>query len=99
MSVGEIDPPRDLIQRNDLAGGPLLDGEVLDVDVTSPLGRFTGVGKVAAGYVVTVDLGWAGLLDAKLVEDGAEVLDGLGTVDGGHEFRLGRHPFCLVVDG
>ena len=94
-----------MIQRYDLTGGPFLDGEVLDIDVTSPLGRFTGVSKVAAGYVVAVDLGWADLLDAKLVEDGAEVLDGLGTVDGGHEFRLGRarcdsrHPFCLVVDG
>ena len=63
-----------MIQRHDLAGGPLLDGKVLDVDVTSPLGRFTGIGKVAAGYIVAVDLGRSDLLDAKLVEDGAELV-------------------------
>ena len=42
-----------MIQRHDLAGGPLLDSKVLDVDVTS----LFGVGEVGAGCVVTVDLG------------------------------------------
>lgn len=62
-SVGEIDSSRDVVQRHDLSGSPLLDGDVLNVDVTSSFGRLTGVGEVTAGYIITVDLGRADLLD------------------------------------
>lgn len=63
----------------------------------SPLSSLAGVDKVAAGHIVTTDLDWAYLLDTELVEDGAEALDGLGTVDGEQgEFRW-RDPAASVA--
>ena len=94
-----------MIKGDDLAGCPFLNGEVLDVDVSGTFGGLAGVCQMTAGDVVSVDHGRSILFDSKFVEDRSEVVDGLGAVDGCHEFCLGRacgdswEPFCLVVYG
>ena len=87
-SVREVDASRDVIKGDDLAGCPFLDGEVLDIDVPGTFGGLAGVCQMTAGDVVSVDHGRTILFDSKFVEDGSEVLDGLGAVDGCHELCL-----------
>jgi len=52
--IRDVDPAGDVVKRDDIPGCPFLDGEVLDVDVTSSFGRLTGIGEVTAGDVVSM---------------------------------------------
>ena len=103
--VREVDTSGDVIEGDDLAGRPLLDSEVLNIDVASTFGGLAGIGEMATRDVVPVDHGRTVLFDVEFVQDGSEVLDRFGAVDGCHEFGLGRagsdgrEPFCLVVYG
>ena len=87
--VGEVDTSGDVIEGDDLAGRPLLNSEVLNIDVTSTFGGLAGVGEVATRDVVPVDHGGTVLFDVEFVQDGSEALDSLGAIDGCHELGFG----------
>jgi len=88
--VRGIDDPGD-VAHDEIAGVfPVLDGEVLDVDMTGTLGRNLGIDHLECGDVVDVERGRAGLSETELAHDGAQVLGVLGSKDSSKELCLSR---------
>jgi hypothetical protein len=67
---------------------PFLNGKVLDVNVPGPRSGAVLVDHVNGRTIVNVDLGGTGGKIAEILEDKAEVLGGLGCMDGGNKFGL-----------
>ena len=75
---------------NLLAVLPILDSEVLDINVARTLGWDLGVNHVDGGLVVHVDGGWSLWREAQFSKDGSEVLDLLGSSNSSKELCFSR---------
>ena len=67
---------------------PVLDGEVLDLDVTRSLGGHTSVDHVNGRLVILVDGGRLGLGESEFLHNRPDVSGLLGCGDSGEEFGL-----------
>jgi hypothetical protein len=89
LLVGGVDDTRDVLHDYVALLAPLLDGEVLNVDVASALGGAGGVDHVDGGLVVFVEDRRASRRESEFAKHGAEVLGDFGSIDGGDEFGFG----------
>ena len=89
QGVGGIDDARDVGKDNFLGGLPLLQGEVLDVNVTGTRCGTICVNHQDRGCIVLEQRGRTELWVSKLQENRAKVLGDLGGMNGGEEFGFG----------
>jgi hypothetical protein len=88
--IGRVDDARDMDHDDVAVAFPLLQGEVLNIDMARALGGLAGVGHQNSGLIIFVELRWTRLRIAEVGEDGAEVLCSLGGLNSGDEFGFGR---------
>ena len=97
--VRAIDGARDEIQNNVTSIFPVLDGKVLDVNVTGTLSGNLSVDHIDSGLVVQVQASGARRGETKLFEDCTQVPSLFGSSDGRKEFSLsgtgGGDGLCL----
>ncbi len=87
--VGGIDDTRDMGKDNFLGGFPLLQGEMLDVDVTGTRCGTIRVNHQDRGCIILKQRGRTELWVSKLQENRAKVLGDFGGMNGGEEFGFG----------
>ena len=81
--VGGIERSRKMGDHNLLTLAPFLNGKMLDVDVTRAGGGFVLVDHGNGRHIVNMENSGTVLLVAQLEKDPAEILGGLGSMDGG----------------
>ena len=86
--VSDIDDARDMMHNDETATLPLLNGKMLNVDVSGVRSGFAFIDHGNGGDIVFVE--WCGTLlwNAELMKDGTKVFSNLGGMDGSDEFSL-----------
>ena len=87
-SVAGVDGAFDVLEEDMSSTFPILDGEVLDVDVSGAFGRASSIDHFDGRFVVFVKNGRTFLSEAKLMENEVEVFGNLGSSNGSNEFSL-----------
>ena len=78
--VGNFDDARDVMHNDEATTLPLLNGKMLNVDVSGIRSGFAFIDHGNCGDVVLVEWCWAILWDAKFMEDGMKLLGNLGSM-------------------
>ena len=87
--VRGVDYPWDVLH-DDVAGIlPILDGKVLDVNMTGAFRWDAGVDHIDGRFVVFVDWGGAILGESQIRQDGSEVFGMFGCSNGSQELSFG----------
>ena len=87
--IGWVEYSRDKTHDNVASFFPILDGKVLDINVTGALSGDTGVDHIDGRLIVLIDGSGASQRETEVLHDSAEVLGLLGSIDGSEEFGLG----------
>jgi hypothetical protein len=88
--IGGVDYTRDVDHDDVTVAFPLLQGEVLNINMVRALGRLAGIGHQNSGLIVFVELSGARVRIVEVGEDGVEVLGSLSGLNGGDELGFGR---------
>ena len=86
--IARVDGPFDVLKEDMASTSPILDGKVLDVDVTGAFCRASSIDHFDGRFVVFVKNGRSFLSEAKLMEKEAQVFGNLGSSNGSNEFSL-----------
>ena len=101
--IRRVDDSRD-VAHNDIARCfPVLDGKVLNVNVSGAIRRNVVVDHEDSRHIVFVDWSGRGLRETELMEDGTEVSSLLSSGNSSNEFSLsracGHERLCLGTVG
>ena len=86
--VSDIDDARDMTHDDETTTLPLLNGKMLNVDVSGIGSRLAFVDHGNGGDIVFVERCGTLLWNAELMKDGTKVFSNLGSMHSGDEFSL-----------
>lgn len=90
VSIAWIDDARDVVHLDVPISSPLLDGEMLDINVSRARRGSVLIDHGDGGLVVYVERSRTILSKSQLSQDGAKVLGNFCSTDGSYKFALGR---------
>jgi hypothetical protein len=88
-NVTRIDDATKVGENNLSSFAPILDGEVLNIDLPLSFGGFVGIHHLDGGFIIFMNWGGIQLSKSKLSQDRAKVFCNLGRGDGRDKFCLG----------
>lgn len=88
--ISRVNDARNMVKVDVAILFPVLDGEVLYINVASPFSWEPSVDHLDGGNVVRVDRGGRGLTETNFGQDGTEIASHLGGSDGSKELGLSR---------
>jgi len=88
-SVTRVDSAFDMLKKDMTSAFPVLNGEILDVDVARAFGRASSIDHFDGRFVVLIEDSRGFLREPELVKDKAEILRNFSCSDGGNELGFG----------